>query len=309
MNSKKDQKKILLFFFIFFYLSYFLFLYQIFKKNQKFGDTAGIKTSQIQNVEVYAFIGEHRFSLYGYTSPFALVTFSGLGIFDQTIADKDGYFIFKNRFSPFSPREACLVAQDQLGRLTSPLCLPPFPTDYNVEIGPVIMPPTLSLDKNEYWVGDEVILSGQGIPNSTVNLSFFSQENYQLIPNFLVKIFLLNPVYAQNPNTLETNTDNQGNFSINLSASQAKKLRLFTQINFDQKISPESRKLTVEILPWWGIFFKFFSLVFLIFKSRLLEFIILLEIIVLIAYFLRRYFHPQHLAIIRRENLAIIKKS
>ena len=44
---------------------------------------------------------------------------------------------------PFQKREACLTAKDQLGRMSSPVCLPPFPVNYNVSIGQVIMPPTV----------------------------------------------------------------------------------------------------------------------------------------------------------------------
>ena len=59
-------------------------------------------------------IGEFRFKLYGYTSPYAFITFEGLGIFDQTTANNKGYFEFNNRFSPFSPREACLSSKISL---------------------------------------------------------------------------------------------------------------------------------------------------------------------------------------------------
>jgi len=139
------------------------------------GTVAGI-TAQAADVENSVSIGEFRFSLFGYTSPLAQVTFEGLGIFDQTTADDKGYFQFNNRFSPFSSREACLSSKDQFGRLSSPLCLPPFPVNYNVSIGPVIMPPTVSLDKKDYFMGDEVVLSGQAVPNTDVKLSVFTKQ-------------------------------------------------------------------------------------------------------------------------------------
>jgi hypothetical protein len=303
MKNKKTSF-FLVFFSIFLFSFYVVFFINNLKnENQK--NISGIKTTSNESL-VWASIGEHRFTLFGYTSPYALVTFSGLGIFDQTTADENGYFIFKNRFSPFSPREACLTAQDQFGRLTSPLCLPPFPTDYNVEIGPVIMPPTLSLDKNEYWVGDEVVLTGQSVPNSQIDLSFYSQNTNFTPVNFLAKIFP--KVFAESPNKLQSVTDSHGNFSINLSLSQAQKIKLFTQVNFQQKNSPESRKLTVNILPWWAIIFKFFEVIFSLIKSRLLEFIILLEIIILLLFFLKRYLHPRSLAIIKREGFPITSK-
>jgi len=257
---------------------------------------AGVKTT-VYETSVSAFIGEYRFTLYGYTSPKALVTFQGLGIFDQTYADESGYFEFKNRFSPFSPREACLTAQDQLGRLTNPVCLPPFPVDYNVTIGPVLMPPTLSLDKSDYWVGDEVILSGQSIPESTISLSTFTDENKSLISQ----------VYAFSLPKLETKTDKKGNFSIALPSSSAKKIRLFAQTKFQNENSPKSVNLTFKILPWWMIIFKFFIFLWLLIKPRLLEIVILIELIFLLIYFLRSHFHPKTLAIIKKQPLAMIK--
>lgn len=302
---KNKSTSVFLVFFSIFLFSFYIVFFIKNLKNESQNNISGIKTISEESL-VSASIGEYRFTLFGYTSPYALVTFSGLGIFDQTTADENGYFIFKNRFSPFSPREACLTAQDQFGRLTSPLCLPPFPTDYNVEIGPVIMPPTLSLDKNEYWVGDEVVLTGQSVPNSQIDLSFYSQNANFAPVNFLAKIFP--KVFAKSPNKLQSATDSHGNFSINLSLSQAQKIKLFTQVNFQQKNSPESRKLTVNILPWWAIIFKFFTVIFSLIKSRLLEFIILLEIIILLLFFLKRYLHPRNLAIIKREGFPITSK-
>ena len=288
-----------LFFLPFLLFSFYGFYFFKNLKSESQNNISGIKTTADTSL-VSATIGEHRFTLFGYTSPFAVVTFSGLGIFDQTTADENGYFIFKNRFSPFSPREACLTVQDQFGRLTSPLCLPPFPVDYNVEIGPVIMPPTLSLNKNEYWVGDEVVLTGQSIPNSQIDLSFFPQKKLSPSIAFFAKIF--SSVLAESPNQLQGYTDEKGNFSINLSLSQAQKIKLFTRVNFEEKSSPESRKLTVNILPWWMIIFKIFGLIFSLIKSRLLEFIILVEIVIISLFFLRRYLHPKNLAIVKRES-------
>jgi len=265
---------------------------------------AGAKTTSYETT-ISAFIGEYRFTLFGYTSPKALVTFQGVGIFDQTYADETGYFEFKNRFSPFSPREACLTAQDQLGRLTNPVCLPPFPVNYNVTIGPVLMPPTLSLDKSDYWVGDKVILSGQSIPDSNISLSTFTDEKKSLISQIINKI---NPqVYAFSLPKLETKTDKKGNFSIALSSSSAKKIRLFAQTKFQNENSPKSVNLTFKILPWWMIIFKFFIFLWLLIKPRLLEIVILIELIFLLIYFLRSHFHLKTLAIIKKQPLAIIK--
>jgi hypothetical protein len=192
-----------------------------------------------------------------------------------------------------------------LGRLTNPVCLPPFPVNYNVTIGPVLMPPTLSLDKSDYWVGDEVILSGQTIPETSVSLSTFTDEKNTLISQIIKKI---NPqVYAFSLPKLETKTDKSGNFSIALPSSSAKKFRLFAQTHFQNENSPKSVKLTLKIFPWWMIIFKFFIFIWLLTKPRLLEIFILIELIFLLIYFLRSHFHPKTLAIIKKQPLAIIK--
>jgi len=271
---------------------------------------AGVKTATSYNTSISAFIGEYRFTLFGYTSPKALVTFQGLGIFDQTYADENGYFEFKNRFSPFSPREACLTAQDQLGRLTTPVCLPPFPVNYHVSIGPVLMPPTISLDKNDYWVGDEVILSGQTIPNTNVSLKLFSEENK--ISNLIQKWIsfnnlLIKPVQAFSFPHLEIKADKKGNFAVSFPSSSNKKFRLFAQTIFKNENSPKSVVLNFRILPWWVIIVNFFIFIWLLIKSRLLEIIILIELIFLLIYLLRSHFNQKTLAIVKKQRFEIIK--
>lgn len=286
-----------------FLLVYTLFLLTSYLNS---GQISGI-SSQSSSVKIEAFIGEHRFTLFGYTSPYALVTLSGLGIFDQTRANGDGYFIFNNRFSPFSPREACLTAQDQMGRLTSEVCLPPFPTNYNTKIGPVIMPSTVSLNKQNYWLGDEIILSGQTIPNSEVNLSFFSEKTSISTLNIIIERLLpIRKILALSLPPLTTRSDEKGNFAIALPSSFPQKYRLFTQTNYLQKNSPESRKLTIEVLHWWMIIFKIFGLIISLIKSRLLEIIILSEIIALLIYLYHKYLHPKQLAIVKWEKKEMV---
>ena len=266
------------------------------------GTVAGI-TAQAANVENSVSIGEFRFSLYGYTSPLALVTFEGLGIFDQTTADDKGYFQFNNRFSPFSKREACLSSKDQFGRLSSPVCLPPFPVDYNVTIGPVIISPTVSLNKTDFFLGDQVVLSGQAIPNSEVNLAIFNEnEGKYSFPSFS----FIKPVEAFTFPKITSKSDNMGNFSINLPSSSPEKYRLFAQVNYIKSISPNSVKLNLEILPIWMIIVKFFLFLFALLKPRLLEILILAEIIYII-YVIK--IHIQSKAIVLyQSHLPVLKR-
>lgn len=267
-----------------------------------------------QAVTVSFSLGENRFTLFGYSSPQAQVTLDGMGVFDQTQADYRGYFEFLNRFSPFSPREACLTAKDQFGRLSVPVCLPTFPTDKNVTIGPVIMPPTLSLDKSDYFVGDEVILSGQTIPNSDVNLSMFTNDSskkagveIQGIPTARryfralagkelrqapLSFSLIKPAHAFTLPELPSRSDARGNFSIALPSASNKNYRLFTRTSFLQELSPKSLILNLKILPIWMIIIKFFLFIFTLLKPYWLEFLLVIEVGVLIYFFLHYFFHP-----------------
>ncbi len=255
------------------------------------------------NITVSAFIGEYRFTLYGYSSPNALITLQGMGVYDQTYADNTGYFEFKNRFSPQSPREACLTSQDQFGRTTAPNCLPPFPTEYNVTIGPVIMPPTISLNANTYYEGDDVKLSGQTIPNTEVAFSTFVDTKPSVYQYLSHAFDLVQPVEAAAFPRLTIKTDSKGNFSLALPSSRPDIFRLFAQTSYDSGISPQSIKLNLKIYPLWWIIVELFLILFSLIKKHALELIILGELVAIMVYLLRRYMHPH--VIVRNRALAL----
>lgn len=230
-------------------------------------------------------IGYH-FSLFGYTSPQALVNLDGRDFRYQTWSDTDGYFIFKSRPAGQLPLEACLTSQDQLGRISKPVCLPPLSQnyDYNVEIGPIILPPTVSLNKpiaNEtYFIDNEIILTGQTIPNTNVNLAMFTQNKDSTVAHWLDSD-IVQPVEAFSFPNFEARADNGGNFSILLPSSSSKTFRLFAQTNFRGYRSPESFALQLDI------FRK---------KSRLLELLIIALMIILFIYLFRQYFYIHNIA-------------
>jgi hypothetical protein len=261
---------------------------------------AGIQTRQPEEVINWIAIGDYRFTLFGWTSPFAVVSFDGQGIHDETIADSRGYFEMANRFSPFSPREACLSSKDQFGRISSPVCLPPFPVKYSVSIGPVLIPPTISLDKDVYYIDDQVKLSGQTIPNSDINLSVFTKNG----PNLSV----VRPVEAFSFPDLTARSDSKGNFSLSLPSSNPQKFRLFAQTGFKNNESGESIKLNFEVYPIWMVIIRFFLFLFEAIKSRLLEIIILIELVYLFWLGSRYFLHPYKMsrAIVLRPEEPIV---
>lgn len=244
----------------------FLIIFKI-----EFSPNVSAATIEKPNITNSVYIGEYHFFLFGYTSPFALVSLEGQGIYEHTYADEKGYFEFRNRFSPFSPREACLTAQDQLGRLSVPLCLPPFPTRYDVTIGPVILPPTLSADKNTYYIGNSVSLSGQSIPNNIVQTKMYAQKNTTFkLPSY------------------DTKTDRGGNYSLSLPIAQAQKLQVSTNTNYLKYNSPPSLQLHVNILPIWMVIINIFITIFSILKNKLLETLLTIEFISIAIYILHK---------------------
>lgn len=297
----------------FFVFILFLFIIPIqlsllFSKDGNGGSVAGIGMSQQQEVFNSASIGEFHFTLFGYTSPSAEVSLNGQGIADETSADSTGYFEFENRFSPFSSREACLSSKDQFGRVSSPVCLSPFPVNYNVSIGPVIIPPTISLDKSNYFTNDEILLTGQTIPDTDINLSMFTQPSTFKLLNpfpFLSSNFsLIRPVEAFSIPQLIAKSDYKGNFSIFLPSSQAQNYRIFTQVDYQDNPSTNSLAITVKVLPVWMIVIKFFLFLFSLIKPRLLEILILTEIIYII-YVIKSHIQSKAIVLYERHLPAI----
>ena len=271
--------------------------------NSQAGTVAGLKSLTSDEINNSVSIGEFHFNLYGYTSPQAVVTIDGQGIYDQSVSDNNGYYQFANRFSPFSPREACLSSKDQFGRVSSSICLPPFPVKYDVNIGPVIIPPTISLDKDVYYIGDKIILSGQTIPNSEVNLSMFTKN--KTIGDKLLSTSLVKPVDAFTFPNISTKSDNKGNYSLSLPSQISQRYNIFSQTQYQKNSSPNSIKLNFNVYPIWMIILQFFGFICSLIKPRLIELSIILELLI-VSYFIYNQLlkHSQKAIVLRpKENI------
>ena len=262
------------------------------------GEVAGLMTEQSQPILNSVSVGEggYYFTIFGYTSPQAEVTFNSQGIYNKTYADSNGYFIFNNLFSPFSPREACLSSKDQFGRISFPVCLAAFPIGYNISIGPILISPTISLNKDYYYFNDQIVLSGQTIPNSVVDLSVFVKNQN----NILSKI--IKPVEAFTFPELTTKSDSKGNFSLSLPSSNSDTFRLFAQTKFNSSMSPASVKLNYEVMPTWIIIVQFFTFILALIKERFIEITIISEILAILYFILPQFFHHKNMAIILKND-------
>lgn len=237
--------------------------------------------------------GETTFNLYGYTSPESMVTISSQGIYDETRSGADGYFIFLNKPTSLFHQELCLSTQDKLGRVSVPTCIPSIPDEDNVVIGPVILPPTVSLNNGSFFIGEEPILSGQTIPNTNVKLSLFTDEERSR--KTIAFKALVSPVEAFTIPKMTIMSDSQGNYSIALPSSQTKYYRMFVQSLYQESFSPKSNTIHLDIMPFWLFLIKLLGFLWKSLQRYLLDFIIVSQIIAVGIYFLRKYLHPYHL--------------
>ncbi len=251
------------------------------------------KTSKISfEAQISANIGiAARFTIFGYTSSNALVSLEDIGLKEETRADKAGFFLFTNLKIPKGRKiSPCLTAQDSFGRVSSPVCLPPIQNKPGT-IGPILLPPTLSVNKNFFFAGDKIIISGQTIPNSTVNLSFFKQKD---LPE--LSLALAKPALALGKRSVEAYSDEKGNFTFVLQTSDAQKMKIVSSARFQESPSPQSTRLTIKIYPWWMMIILFFKAWTEVAKKHVLEIILLLELITVVYLAYRKLFSPSEIA-------------
>lgn len=260
------------------------------------------------DVNVVAIITGKKFVLFGFASPKSTVFIDGKKLHENAISDETGYFQFGLN-SNLLANEVCLVNRDQFGRTSAPLCLPPFPKVFTANIGPVIIPPTVSFDKKNYYMGDEVKLTGQTIPNSTIHISFFVDERKSM-EQFLTHLHGIDPVFAFTIPALQVVSDAKGNFSLSLPSSTPEFFRLFAQTNYLESRSQQSNVLHLKILPIWFIIISFLLGLFNLLSRHLFTIFILLQLTALIIFILRRYLHPlaisKNRALALRENEALM---
>ena len=182
-----------------------------------------------QAVTIKAEIPQNSITLFGYTSPNSRVELGSSKAFSVTYSRDDGYFIFDHIILPRHPQDLCLTSLDDSHRPTNPVCIPEPPRiNSYTEIGPILLPPTLSLDlQNQYT-------SGQSIPNIPLKIHLYQQSQ----PLKIAKI-----ANAFSLPILETTTDDKGNFSLTIPNTVPTNYRLFATASFEDNNSPKSNTL------------------------------------------------------------------
>jgi len=252
-----------------FFLVIFTFFFLLFPSS-----SLALENPHPQEVQitVWATIGEPKLTVFGWTSPQALVELKGQRVSELTIADETGYFYFDRIFLP-PPKpnypEICLSVVDRSSRISSfPTCLPSLPPKLGeIRVGPVLLPPTLSLEQGEFLPGQQVKATGATFPKSKVKI-FLANENSPsnskktvslklYIPKSLYSyIPKIAPVYAHFLPQYEIQSDDQGNFEFNLPASYPQNWKVYATAEFQGSPSPKSVSLSFQVLRWWTWLWK-----------------------------------------------------
>lgn len=206
-------------------------------------------------VTVSASVGEPKLTLFGYTSPHAEVKLEGERVSEETIANEEGYFFFDRIFLPRpTPEypELCLIAIDNHHRLSFPTCLPPLPVGpFDITVGPVLLPPTVSLEKGNFLPSEQVAAEGETIPNTEVTVylanKFLEEQSFISILSKL----LISPIYAYSLPKYQIQADERGHFEFNLPGVRPASWRVFAAGTFLGSPTPKSNSLSFKVLSWW----------------------------------------------------------
>ncbi|MCX6704309.1 MAG: hypothetical protein NTZ07_02575 [Candidatus Woesebacteria bacterium] len=233
-------------------------------------------------VTISASIGEPVLRLWGYGPSNSRVELSGYGVTDFTYAATDGYYEFSKAYLP-SPKdllypELCLTGIDLTGRSTPPTCIPALPASlFSYDIGPVILPPTISLDAGSVTPATQTAASGITIPNSEVKIVLAEGDK----PKTLAGFSLAREAKAYYIPDYTVKSDSRGYFSFNMPDTTPDKWRVFAITSYSPgATSPKSNTLTFEVtsptITAIGNFWK------LILSLLTLPILILLEILIIL---------------------------
>ncbi len=219
--------------------------------------TSVFALEQTASTTVTASIGENRVTIFGYTSPNSRVELSSPKVFAVTYSNPEGYFIFDKAILPRNPSDLCLISFDNHGRTTSPTCIPPPPLyNYHTDIGPILLPPTISLENNQIDPNSTVISSGQAIPTSTVSINFYKVNNSgQSFPKE-AQAYSLPPLTAS--------TDILGNFSLNLPTAYSSDYRLYASTKFKDNYSPKSNTIIYFLPSFFSLFLQKYPFLYIL---------------------------------------------
>ena len=255
------------------------------------------QSGQIKNAAyINAVDVEGRFSLFGYSSPKATVKIINPGMYSDTKADATtGFFEFTRLFSSLIIEDICLIAQDTEGRVTVPVCIPPIPSSTDSSIGPINMPPTISINGASFFMGDHITMSGQTTPTKDVKLSMYTDVAKNGLKAFKSP-GLIGKVEAATLPKQTLKADSNGRFTYSPASDNPEYYRTFAQTLYEGALSPRSIVLNFDILPAWFMVIKFLTGLYAFLKDHLFETIVIIQMGVILYFIYKKFLHPYALA-------------
>jgi len=220
---------------------------------------------------VSAAIEETQLTIFGFTCPKCKVEVSNPKIYASTISDKKGYFKFNKIIIPKVYTDICLSSIDANNATNTPTCIAsPPPGNYRTNIGPILLPPTISTSNNTPQPLSDLISTGYTIPNSPVKVYLYKDQNRGPLYPKVAEAYSL-PI-------LSTISNENGNYSFNLPTLYASNFRLFTATEYENSLSPKSNTITYLLPTYKNIYFVFIPFL----------------LIILLLFFLKKK-HPRYL--------------
>lgn len=223
---------------------------------------------------------QNALTIYGYGPINAEVTLKGFGVSEQTVSDSTGLFRFSEIYSfTYTYPELCIQAVDDQKKVTQPSCIPALPSDSLIplEVGPILLSPTISLSDNKVNEGVSSKLFGKTIPNSKVNI-FISKKDSGLKSLSLVK-----EANAYTLPTLAIESDEKGEYEVSLPTSDVAEYKVFASSKYGENLSAKSTTLTFVVVTKIKTFFE--AVWDFLLNNKIMAFIFL-EVLVFVILFL-----------------------
>lgn len=219
-------------------------------------------------IDNFATVGMSYLSVYGYGPVNSEVNLKGFAVSEKTVSDETGLFRFSSvyNFSYIYP-ELCIQAVDNKNRVTQPTCIPPLPNNSIIplEVGPILLSPTLSLTDSKIVEGGESYLNGKTTPDTDVFIYLARDQKKELLS-------FIPTVEAYNLPILNIVSNERGEFDINMPTSDTASYKVFASTKFGGNLSAKSNTLQFAVVSGFRTWFT--RLVDFILQNKIMAFIV-----------------------------------
>lgn len=222
---------------------------------------------------------QNALTIYGYGPVNAEVSLKGFGVSEKTVSDSNGLFMFSEIYSfTYTYPELCIQATDENNRTTQPSCIPGLPNDSLIplEVGPILLSPTISISENRVQTDSLSVMSGKTIPDSKVNVFIAKKDSFDS------KLTLVKNAHAYSLPILETKADDKGYFEVSLPTGESANYKIFASAKYGEDLSAKSNTLTFTVLTQVKTLLQ--NIIDFIIRNKMMA-VALLEVLVFIILF------------------------